>query len=348
MRIRRWILMSAVLGTSAVACGLASGVVSSYSTTHNYLFSVPGPLPTVSLFNYSVNTRAFEPAPGWDVHNRAGVWAIIGPGGFGTSERAGTDRPTPGFFDAGATASVSANVLNWGGGLYSATMNSSGVAHANFIGNRANASSSLNTMILRAGWNWRAGRFVWRPVIVDQVSGNATAVGNRPRVVRNRDPIMVRGLFPDGSEDPAYVDSFFDVFLEMSGGGTWDDTGFRATDTDGPLDLRLSLVRESPLVLGPPGRLDLQVVDGVVTQSVATGPFSAVGAPPVGTLLGGSLALPSLSNLNDSIFAFDYDLSNWGERDLMFEFSGDGSSDIPEPGTLMLSGMMAALLLRRR
>ncbi len=348
MRINRWRMFFAFLGPVAVASGASMGVVSSYSTTHNYLFNVPGPFPTVSVFRYAVNTRAFEPAPGWDVHNRSGTWAIVGPGSFSTTERAGTDRPTAGFVDAGATASVFGNVTAWGAGLYSATMNASGIAHANLVGNRANASSSMSTMILRAGWNWRAGRFVWRPVIVDQVSGNAAAVGNRPRVVRNRDPIMVRGLLPDGSEDPAFVDSFFDVFLEMSGGGSWDDAGLRAIDAEGPLDLKLSLVRESPFVAGVPGRLDLQVVDGMVTQSVATGPFSGVGVPPVGTMLGGSLDLPGLSNLNDSIFAFDYDLSNWGERELMFEFSGGGASDIPEPAALMLIGVTGTMLLRRR
>lgn len=325
----------------SLACRAATaqpGTVSSYSVTHNYVFTTPGGLPPISLFNYAVSARAFEPAPGWDNRVASGNWGIFGPGAFGISRRAGTDRPAPGFFDAGATASVSAVVNNWGGGVYSASMNSSGTAHARFAPpNRAMASSRLNTQIF-APWGWRFGRLAWRPIISDSVSGSASIVRNR-----RWDPINFRILDASGAQMES--GSFFDVFLEWTPSGDagfeWNDAGLTA----GPLSemfLRIDMPPNPFTTMS--GQLEFSVVGGLVTQSIATGFFGGFGLPALGSNVSGGLNLPNFGNH----FEFDYDFSNVPNgANVEFDLDGGGETDVvPGPGVLVLAGM--ALLVPRR
>lgn len=330
------LLLVAAAGTTAVA---QPNTVSSYSVTHNYVFNTGGGAP-VSLFNYAVSARAFEPAPGWDNQGTGGNWGIFGPGVFGASRSAGTDRSAPGFFDAGATASVSANVTNWGGGLYTASMNSSGTAHARFAPpNRAFASSRLSTQIF-APWGWGFGRLGWRPIISDTVSGSASVVRNR-RI----DPIHF-GI-RDASGALLATGSFFDVFVDWAPAADasfqWDDTGL----TTGALsDLVLRIDMPANPFTTTSGLLELNVSGGFVTTSIATGQFAGFGLPGVGTNVAGGLSLPSFGNFFD--FEYDFTSINGGDS-VEFLLDGGGETDIvPAPGTLALLGLGLIASRRRR
>lgn len=342
----RPMLFACVLATTVplvLASGVASGQVTSsaYNVTHSYVFTVPAGLPPIAVFNYNLAASAFEPAPGWDVNARANNWAIgVAPLVFNDVVRAGTDRPRVGFTDAGATAGVNASVTNWGGGTWAASMTSYGSAHAQFIPNRAFASSNLNTRIW-AGWTWRNGRIVWRPIINDSVGGSASAQGQRWRPIRNRDPIMFSGLDAGGNE--MWVESFFDVFLELSGPMDWDTTGFRALDTTGALDMSLSLAMDNPLITSGRGKLNLAVVDGMVTQSLGTGVFATLPLPGVGTNIGGALTLPLTNE-----FVIDYDLTPRGPSDLLITLGGGGDALLPEPGVALMSWVGVTMLTIRR
>ncbi len=308
----------------------------SYSVTHSYTFSNVTGAPSVALFNYGLSAGAYEPTPGWDWVSRGGQWAIVGVGGFADSARVGTDRPNPQFIDAGATAGVAASVFGWGG-LYSASMTSYGSAHAQFWPDMAYANSWMNTRIW-APTTWGLGRIVWRPIISDSVGGSAWAQGTRRRPIRNRDPIYATGL--DESGNPLWVESFFDVFLETASGVEWQDTGFKATGLQDPLDLKLNIDMTSPF-LSSGGLLNLEIVDGMVTTSNATGIFLGMGIPPVGTNVGNMLELPGLINE----FTLDYNLTSHSAEGLLFELSGDGAGEIPEPATLGLLAVCAFSLL---
>ncbi|MFT3787853.1 MAG: hypothetical protein QM770_17060 [Tepidisphaeraceae bacterium] len=296
----------------------------------------------MATFNYNLYTSAFEPAPGWDVNSRIGGWAIgVGPVAFSDSARAGTDRPRAGFVDAGATAGVNANVGNWGGATWGASMTSYGSAHANIFPDQAFAFSNINTKIY-AGWSWRNGHIVWSPIISDSVGGSAFAAGTRWRPIRNRDPISFSGLDLGGNE--LWTDSFFDIFLELSAPMDWDATSFRTTDPTGPLDLSFSIAMDDPFITSGKGTMNLQIVNGQVTQSQTTGVFGTLGLPSVGTVVGNSLTLP-LGNQ----FTIDYDLTPRGASDLLVTLGGGGSALLPEPTSVCAALVgVSVLVLRRR
>jgi hypothetical protein len=337
LKWRLFVLLAVVCCCTPLVAQAQWPTSSSYSVTHSYTFSGVAGLPSVAFLNYGVNARAFEPIPGWDTNGRSGQWAIVGTGGFSDVVRAGTDRPRLGFTDAGATAGVNASVLNWGG-TYSASMTSYGSAHAQFVPDWAAAGSWMNTRIW-APTTWRFGRIVWRPVINDFVGGSALAQGNRWRPVRNRDPIVVSGL--DAGGNSQWVQSFFDVFLETAGELNWGDTGFMASDSSGAVDLELNIDMTNPL-LASRGLLNLEILDGVVTTSEATGIFAGMGIPTVGTPVGGTLSLPGLTNE----FTLDYDLTGLpAVEGLMFELGGDGGAIAPEPTTLSMLAVGGLCLL---
>lgn len=317
----------------------AQATNSSYNVTHTYWFQVPNGLPPLAFFNYRLNAGAFEPLPGWDLAARNGQWAILGGGAFGDVVRVGTDRPRLGFTDAGATAGVNANVFAWGGGNWRASMRSWGNAHANFIPDMAFASSSMNTRIWAS--SWRNGRIVWTPMIFDQVGGGAWAAGNRWRPIRNRDPILFSGLDPAGNE--MWIESFFDVFLELSSPLEWDDAGFRVNDPNGPVDLTLALDMTNPFMTSPGGQLKLDIRDGHVLTSMGTGIFASLPLPMVGSMLGSTLTLPLSSE-----FVIDYDLTSKPSADLVITLEGGGDGIVPEPAMLAVIGLTGSLLLRRR
>ena len=313
---------------------------SAYNVTHTYVFQVPNGLPPISFFNYRLAAGAFEPLPGWDLAARNGQWAILGPGAFSDTVRVGTNRPNPQYTDAGAVANVNANVIGWGGGIWRASMNSSGNAHANFIPDMAFANSTMNTQIW-AAWTWRNGRIVWVPIINDQVGGGAWAVGTRWRPVRNRDPIHFSGLSASG--DVLWTESFFDIFLELSSPLDWDASGFRVTDPNGPVDLSLALDMTNPFMTSAGGQLKLEINSGEVTTSMGTGIFAGLPLPMVGSFVGNNLTLP-LGNE----FTIDYDLTAKGPSDLLITTEGGGGGLVPEPAMLSLAGLGALMYLRRR
>jgi hypothetical protein len=317
----------------------AQATNSSYSVTHTYWFQVPNGLPPISFFNYRLGAAAFEPLPGWDVAARNGQWAILGGGAFADTVRAGTDRPRFGFTDAGATAGVNANVLNWGGGNWRASMRSWGNAHAQFIPDMAFANSAMNTQIWAS--SWRNGRIIWTPVINDLVGGSAWAVGNRWRPIRNRDPIHFTGLDAAGGE--MWTESFFDIFLELSSPVDWDASGLRVNDPNGPVDMTLALDMTNPFMTSPGGQLKLDIQNGEVMTSMGTGIFASLPLPMVGSMLGSTLTLP-LSNE----FTIDYDLTGKPSPDLLITLDGGGDGIIPEPAMLAVVGLTGSLLLRRR
>jgi hypothetical protein len=340
------LLMAVTLTWCAAAIAPAQVTNSVYSVTHSFVFTVPNALPPIATFNADVAAGAFEPAPGWDVSSNSAFLVVVGGGPpFLLSTAAGTDVPRPGYFDAGAKASASAGVNSWGGGIYSATMTSQGSAHAQFAPNRAYADSSVETRIF-APVSWRNGRIVWRPIIADQVSGSASASGVRQRPVRVRDPILVDGYFPTGAT--GFTESFFDVFLEVSGDVQWDPGGLQAVDASGSLDLGLKIDMPS-LFVTDPGSLVVDVVGGVVTQSSATGRFSGVGLPPVGAVVGGLLTLPGLGGDFDIEYALP-DLGVGSEYVFLLGGSGFGETAVPEPATwslLLLGCAIGSRWLRR-
>ena len=312
---------------------------SSYGVTHGYVFQVPNALPPVAVLNYQTYAAAYEPLPGWDVDADNGWAAIVGTGTFGFSSQAGTDRPHPAFTDAGATAAVSATVSQWGGGLYSASMTSAGSAHAAFIPDLAFAGSSLNTTIVAPVFGWNAGRIIWRPIIHDTVSGSAFAQGQRTRPVVNHDPITV--------EYGTTIESFFDVFTELSGDLLWDNTGLHAQDLLGELDMTLRIDMDSPSIVST-GNLLLEIENGVVTTSNATGVFAGLGAPVAGTIVGGTLDLPLMDE-----FQIDYVLPDTGIDEYVFTLGGGGQgmAGVPEPATVALALewlVLGGLVWRRR
>ncbi|MBX3411034.1 MAG: PEP-CTERM sorting domain-containing protein [Phycisphaeraceae bacterium] len=326
-----------------IAGGTASGqlnTTSSYSVTHNYTFSTGGFAP-FSRFNYGVSARAFEPPPGWDIQQQSGNWGFFGPGVFGVSRSAGKDRSAPGFIDAGATAGVSASVISWGGGIYQASMTSSGTAHARFPGHRAFASSALNTQIF-APWGWRRGGLVWRPIINDFVSGQASAIAQNRRV----DPILF--IIRDAQGETIDSGSFFDMTVDWLPSGTddvaftWDDQGLET----GPLaDLSIRIVMPENPYTPLSGLLEFEVTGGLVTMSTALGAFSGFGLPDVGANVAGGLSLPNFSNN----FFFDYDFENVPNGDsIEFILDGGGWTDVPAPGSLALLGISLIAARRRR
>jgi hypothetical protein len=220
-------------------------------------------------------------------------------------------------------------------------MTSSGSAHAQFIPDRAFANSAMNTTIF-APWGWNNGRIVWRPIINDRVSGGAGAVGNRWRPVRNRDPIMVSGM--DAAGNALWTESFFDVFLELTGDLDWGTGGLMVNDPSGPVDMQLKIDMSSPFT-AQHGVLDLDIRDGIVHTSVGTGEFSTLSLPPVGWNVGNLFTLPGLTNE----FNLDYDLISLGAvQELKFELSGDGSGIVPEPAALVFFSLGGMFLMRRR
>lgn len=335
----RFTARSGFLGSLVLACaagGVASAqpTTSTYNVTHQYWFNA-GALPPIALLNYSVSARAFEPAPGWDSRSVNGQWGIFGSGAFSLFRSAGTDRAAPGFIDAGATAGVSATVQNWGGGIYQATMNSSGIAHAQFSPpNQAIASSNLSTTIF-AGRSWAAGQLRWTPIIADTVSGNASVMRTR-----NLDPITFEVY--DDVGNLVIIDSFFDVYTELSSSMTWDANGL---ETGALTDMTLSIDVPTSPFMDISGRLDLQVIGGTVTQSSATGMFAGAGLPGIGADLSGGLFLPGLSNE----FEFNYDFSSLANADsFVIHLSGGGFTAIPAPGSIALIALGGVVGTRRR
>ncbi len=310
---------------------------SSYFVSHTFNFNTGGAVP-VAVFNYNALARAFEPLPGWDVQGGPGQWAIVGPGNFSQQARAGTDRPTPLFFDAGATASVNAAVNNWGGGAYSATMTSAGSAHARIFPNRADATSSLTTSIF-APWSWASGTLTWRPIIFgDVVSGSASARGT---AMRFSDPIQVNVL--DAAGNYIRFDSFFDVFTEFTNYSVnWDDAGLRA----GPgSDFVLNISMPDSPFLSQSGSLQFEIEDGLVTTSLATGFFSTVVLPGIGEDLSDGFTIADLTNL----FTFDYDFTSLLDgASLEFILGGDGAAIVPAPNAALLIALAGVTALGRR
>ncbi len=324
---------------SAVGAGVARAqpnTVSSYSVTHNYFFNT-GPSIPITFLNYSVGAYAFEPLPGGESRGTSGQWAVLGPGAFGASRSAGTDRGAPNFVDAGATAGVSANINAWGGGFYSASMTSSGTAHARFAPpNQAFAASWLNTTIV-AGWNWRNGQLSWRPIIHDTVSGSAAIRRNR-----TTDPIMF--TIQDAAGADIWAESFFDVWTELSVDMDWDELGLR-TGPNPTLAMSITMPA-SPFHTGS-GVLNFNVENGIVTQSEATGFFAGFGLPGLGADVSGGLNLPSFSNN----FTFDYDFSNLPGDSVHITLAGSGLGEVtPAPASLallLLGGVLASARKRR-
>lgn len=326
------VVFGAALLWAAAGSVCAQPTVSTYNVTHQYWFNA-GVLPPRSVLNYAVSARAFEPFPGWDSRGAFGQWNILGPGAFSLQRSAGTDRNAPWFTDAGATAGVNAWIQNWGGGIYQATMNSYGTAHARFVPpNQAHAASSLSTTIFAGRWN--AGRIRWTPIIQDNVSGNASIV--RTRI---SDPVVFQGFDTDGNL--LFDESFFDVFTSLDASLSWDSSGL---ETGALNDMTLRIDIPTSPFMNLSGLLDLQVTGGIVTHSVATGMFNGVGLPGVGADLSGGLFLPDLTN----DFEFDYDFSSLDPESLVIHLSGGGWTHIPSPGGTALLALGAIFSVRRR
>lgn len=338
-------VVPAVAGAVAlIFAGTAVGQLTSgsYSVTHTYLFTTPAGLPPVAFFNGSAQAGAFEPAVGWDTRGIAVNGWGIGQGAFNQQARAGTDRPTAGFFDAGATAGIAANVLNWGGGLWSASMQSYGSAHASRFPNRAFATSSLSTQISTPVW--ANGQLRWTPRIIDAVGGG---VSTRGFSFRRTDPINL-AVF-DALGQQLENERWFDFEALTNDPMEWGPGGM---SMGAHPDVRLTMSRAASAFLPGQagGAADWEVVNGLVTRSELTGVFQGI-LPPVGTDLSAGFNFSQLST-DAPWLTFNFDFSGIGPgSSLRWGLGGDGSvfiPTIPAPGAagmLALAGIIAA---RRR
>jgi hypothetical protein len=234
-----------------------------------------------------------------------------------------------------ATGSVAGNVLT-------GTTLAKGYAFA-FAppGGFARARSAAALTAGQLGINPR-GQIFWRPLFWSYVSGEGSAFAAIPRL---RDPIAYTITDPT-TGDTLLQGNLLDISAEFDGFGSsleWGflgspDSGNSGNESPAPDDnLNINFLNSGlfkidltdPAVSNP-GLLDLACERGLVTASIASGRFSGVTLPSVGTSCATSIPL-SLLNL-DSNYDFT-GLIPTSEVNLGFDLGGDGEAvaSVPEP-----------------
>ncbi len=131
-----------------------------------------------------------------------------------------------------------------------------------------------------------------------------------------RDPVKARLIdLTTGITTEYELLSIKSVVGGGSGSFNWDG----ATVTNTAPDLDFIIKMNSPVTVQQ-GTVDFQVRGGVVTRSVATGEFAAMGLPPVGA--SGAFSAP----LGE--FTMDFDLGGDENHDLATEFDFDNAGEV--------------------
>jgi hypothetical protein len=176
-----------------------------------------------------------------------------------------------------------------------------------------------------------------------------------PKIAFITDPVGITVL--DSSGTSLFTDQVMNVFMatKSDASATWDLSGAHlVTGTSGQADLHVTI---NPLYVlpGEGGNLDLEITNGIVTQSDETGAFSSFSLPSYGSpvtswdLPFGSAGIAFDLSI-DSILAglpaastITIDSQNAGLVE-------DDNAAAPEPGSmiLLLSGLAVCGLLYRR
>jgi hypothetical protein len=220
----------------------------------------------------------------------------------------------------------------------------SGNAVAIGAGAQANATGAATYSAL--GLGWRFGWLAWRPTLLTQVSGSASAA-NR---IRTRDPISYEILGPGGivseTGDLLTIDMDFlgDSALQ------WNGTTLNvAPNANAILDIHVGDRNNAVANYVPDtmeGHLRLRLDNGLVAEATKTGAGAWLAdwiLPAVGTQFSGNI--PTSNGLD-----FGWDFGQPVDANIVM-FTQGPMSPIPEPGEwagLAAAGLLGFAVLRRR
>jgi hypothetical protein len=190
--------------------------------------------------------------------------------------------------------------LAWNGIAVTGTTLAQGFASASFPGESAFSSANAAAFVAVGGLDWRRGRLNWTGFIGSAVGGSAFATGP----VRPRDPVtfVIRDDVGSVIESGSLLSVLLDLNIRMDGGTEvevynpaeyyWDPARGFFTNA---ADFILNVTIDSPFVpLASRGSLVLVSNSGIVTEAHATGRYSTIALPGVGTPVGAGILRPGL------------------------------------------------------
>jgi len=255
----------------------------------------------------------------------------------------GSDSATIGSSVTGASSSstVSASVNVGLGNTLDAVVTAKGVANADNPPRWTWAFASGTSVVgAAAARTSSAGRLRWRAVSVVSASGCTQPC------VRVRDPIdfVARSLSTGETRSGTLLD--IDYSLDQGSGRIdWTDGVLSIESGEAhPVSGSFSLDLDSPFTVQQ-GRVSFTFVDGIVTQSVATGVFEGklpgVGRSAIGGFSLGAVELDYDFGFGNDPIALGLSFSNGGQADVI--------SVVPEPHAALLAGggVLSLLCLRR-
>ncbi len=331
-----------------LSASLSSGASSSYYVNHTTSMLLPNwSAPTsVSFFLYGnavARERALTDSDSFGSLLRHNISPYSGWSYQSDIIKVGTDRPQPGFIDAGATASASASIISWGNYLwdgwtgFTSSITSYGSSHASLPQSYAHADSGVG-LAVRGGRNWFNTRVRWGWSFFDSVSGSSTSAGTF-EPVRPRDPLAY-SVFDDAGNVVA-LGKPVDIELDIAGEGagfSWENNQLLV---DPMLNFNLSITVADPFMVQGTGSLILQQLNGVIVQSYADGVFSGLALPIVGSDMGINMYL--MDNID-----LEIDLSSIDGSEVEWVMDNTGlATVVPEPLTCVFLAIGAGLIVRR-